>query len=146
MDAIMLCGQNAIGADQTVLLQHPGNPLRSSQRNGNMRAAGIGADLTPALEISGSRPRTAPKICSKQVEWRQTVTRYCCHAGACSGGGGLEGVAHSTDGGDGGVRGGASAAHESATITSSKACSCSSCCWRISNCRCSSSSCLRIYS
>lgn len=87
----MLCGQNAIGADQTVLLQHPGNPLRSSQCNGNMRAAGIGADLTPALEISGSRPRTAPKICSKQVEWRQTVTRYCCHAGACSGGGGFRG-------------------------------------------------------
>lgn len=145
MDAIMLCGQNAIGADHTILLQHPGNPLRSSQRNGTVHAAGIGTDLTPALEISGSRPRTAPKICSKQVEWRQTVTRYCCHAGACRGGRGLEGVGtqHRWRGWWGE---GASAAHESATITSSKACSCSSCCWRISNCRCSSSSCLRIYS
>lgn len=43
-------------------------------------------------------------------------------------------------------RWGAVVAHERAVVTSSNACSCSSCCWRISNCLCSSSSCLRIYS
>lgn len=41
---------------------------------------------------------------------------------------------------------GAVVARGRAVVTSSNACSCSSCCWRISNCLCSSSSCLRIYS
>lgn len=50
-----------MGADKTVSPQHPGNPLRSSQRNGSAHAAGIATDKTPALTINRPRPRVAPK-------------------------------------------------------------------------------------
>lgn len=82
------CCVGTIGADKTALPQRPGNPLRSSQRNGSVHAAGIGP----------RRERTGLVWLLRPVVNRPSGGSHWCMQGR------VRGWAHSTDGGGGGVR------------------------------------------